>query len=421
MTVKVELSHPLAPLGEQGPFLRIVVVIPYADNERLRRIEDIIMRRNAAALEGRVESPIRSDMDPTMMKKALSTVLLSAEQRSDPNLDIVTGIQIIQGNHRMFILEGPYTIHGVVDAEGNFEPNLTSAEAQEEAQTAPPLKGKAADKGKNAPPPPEPAEREGAILELVANLPRLEPNQHPGTKILHNANVTFARRLYGAFDADLRRIRLRKNLKELIARSDVSLETKYRPCSLALNRLWDILKANNMRKVRSIAGFPEVPMLVQLYKKYGDMLTRQDLDGVSSRDQAQKSGTAGDSQLVDPVELESLKLPGRPKRHPPTESSNVPYLSFLNIRAQMQKTDYVDKNIQDVLFASEMNRSKNPRPVKISADLVDPSVEINAYSCQTLTFARLHLDALRQRYAKDYGKVQGRWARPRSPLLRPKI
>jgi hypothetical protein len=42
-------------------------------------------------------------------------------------------------------------------------------------------------------------------MELIAALPRLDCNSHPGTKILYNPDLTFSRRLYGEFDVDIRR------------------------------------------------------------------------------------------------------------------------------------------------------------------------------------------------------------------------
>ncbi len=34
VTVKVQLSHPLDDVGEQGPFQRVIFILPYADNDR---------------------------------------------------------------------------------------------------------------------------------------------------------------------------------------------------------------------------------------------------------------------------------------------------------------------------------------------------------------------------------------------------
>lgn len=75
---QIQLSHPLSAVGEDGPFQRIVVIVPYGDNESLKKIEEIVVRRNCRALNGHVDAPLDADMDPQMLKKSLSTVGPSA-------------------------------------------------------------------------------------------------------------------------------------------------------------------------------------------------------------------------------------------------------------------------------------------------------------------------------------------------------
>ncbi len=56
--------------------------------------------------------------------------------------------------------------------------------------------------------------------------------------------------------------------------------------------------------MRSIAGFPEVAMIEQMYKKYGEMLSRQDLDGVHAASRgAAKSGVLEEAREVDSQEI----------------------------------------------------------------------------------------------------------------------
>lgn len=40
------------------------------------------------------------------MLQTLSTFKLSPEQAADPNLDIITGFQLVDGKTRLFVLEG---------------------------------------------------------------------------------------------------------------------------------------------------------------------------------------------------------------------------------------------------------------------------------------------------------------------------
>ena len=53
LTVQVDLSFPFEERHEHGNFQRAVVILRYSDTERLHKIEDVILKRNCEALDGK--------------------------------------------------------------------------------------------------------------------------------------------------------------------------------------------------------------------------------------------------------------------------------------------------------------------------------------------------------------------------------
>jgi hypothetical protein len=215
LTVQVDLAFPLEERHEHGNFQRAVVILRYTDTERLHRIEEVVLKRNCEALDGRQTVPLNKSLNPLLLKKSIAAVELDAAQQRDPNLDFISGLQLIDGEFRIFVLEGLLQVTGVVNADGSFTADGAPLPGEEDAHTTSASKTGSKSQapsagGKKTPAPdvPEATVRDGAMVELLAALPRMHRNgDADGSMIFWNPDITFETRIYGEFFAVPRRVR----------------------------------------------------------------------------------------------------------------------------------------------------------------------------------------------------------------------
>ena len=244
LTVQADLSYPLQESEERGNFQRVVLVMPYADSERLSTLEEIVLRRNCAALDGVQSVPLDASLDPLLRKKSIAAVQLSAEQQVDCNLDFISGFQLIDGDFRIFVLEGLVECKGYTNLEGEFTADVNVSSGDHEAAEA---AEELADGSKRT-------VRSGAMMELLEALPRRQPNgSGDGTKIFTNPDITFGERLYGEFNAEILKVKLRASMKKLLTRQDIGLEPKYEPTLTALSRLFGMFSPYHVSCPLSLA------------------------------------------------------------------------------------------------------------------------------------------------------------------------
>ena len=409
LTVQVDLSFPLDEYREKGNFQRMILALPYADTERLWALEKIVLRRNCLALDGQTNVPLNDKLDPLLLKKSIGTVVLTEEQQADANLDIITGVQLIDGEFRIFVLEGLIKCTGYTDSQGVFTADA-SASNEEEADSRSQSKTPVSSKNAKSPSPedeeeqPVYTEKDGAMIELLNALPRLNPNgSGDGTRIYWHPDLTFSTRLYGDFHADIRKVRLREPLRALLGRQEIAIQPKYEPSLNAMVRLFTMLRGTrSMKQVREMGGFPVPDMIVQMYKKFGAALTVSDIEGLVKLSLSEKLGA--DAELSAEEVLQAAQgLPGRPRRKAPTDSKNEPYQEFMHIRAEAGATDFVHANKETVAKMSEQAGLKGLRKFRAPADWV--SGDLFQYGCQSLNFTDLHKAVVRERLKLDYGKV----------------
>lgn len=309
LVVKAELRRPLrsATLFPSGPFQRVVYKIQYSNAGMLTKLNESIVRANCAALSKRtkIEPPptptprsskeekeerakweenpdaegppvnemvynmVQDGAPLSMLEKALNGVEITPEQAQDPEFDIITGVEVIDSNNRIFILEG-----------------LAS----------------------------------GAILKLLEDCPREGKNTRE-MKVLYNQEITFTQRLYGAYNVSVKKIKLRESLRHLILKVDTYLEPKYMLTAGALMRLNEISRAGRMKKLRDLVLFPSVAQLEHMYKKLGDALSIEDLTGRKPENKVKK-GHEDDMPELTKEELAAATAMPRPKAKAPTESHN---------------------------------------------------------------------------------------------------
>jgi len=142
---------------------RAIYIIPYTDKEMVTKIQNAFTKINVEGLG------IENGSD-----RNLNTKFLSKIERADRKLDILTGFELIDYDWRMYVFEG-----------------LSS----------------------------------GAMSKIEKLIPILTPNSKKCT-ILKDKSVRFQERKYLDFNVQIKRIKLRDLLEEIMVNPDIYLRTK---------------------------------------------------------------------------------------------------------------------------------------------------------------------------------------------------
>jgi hypothetical protein len=218
--VKFVLHKPLKATAESGAYQRVVFKFRYDNYELLRRLQNRVMVNNGKVLGFPTDNP-------SMLAKTLATVQLTDAQAKDPSLDLITGFELIDPGFRLMILEGLGA---------------------------------------------------GAMKSLIAENPRQSVNNADLT-ILYHPDVTFAERLYTAFNAVVFKVKLSDSLKNIIYSPDIYLLPKFASCAAAIMRVAEVSRAKRMIRLRDLKLFPSALQILKLDKKFGSVLNNRDIDG----------------------------------------------------------------------------------------------------------------------------------------------
>ncbi|KAL3851655.1 hypothetical protein ACJMK2_015384 [Sinanodonta woodiana] len=242
LKVKVEIAYPLTtlenvkykeqiPSTNECPFGRIVFKFDYKNVVFLNKLQTLVTKINARALE-------LDDMPQHVIDAALSTYKLSSTQQESRTLDIVTGFQVLDGTMHLFILEG--------------------------------LRDKAVD-------------------EIWEGLPQPENSD---VKVLFNSNLTFSKRLYGSLDVDLCRVKLHEPLEDIVRQPLLYVRDMVpKPCFEGLIKLFQIVKATKVTDVVRNDLFPTADMVVSVSKEFGVPFTTEDFEELQSKDEKSEPKT----------------------------------------------------------------------------------------------------------------------------------
>jgi hypothetical protein len=198
-----------------------------------------------------------------MLAKTLATVQLSDAQAKDSSLDLITGFELIDPGFRLMILEG-----------------LAA----------------------------------GAMKSLIADNPRQAVNNADLT-ILYHPDVTFAERLYTAFNAVVFKVKLSDSLKNIIYSPDIYLLPKFASCAAAIMRVAEVSRAKRMIRLRDLKLFPSALQVLKLDKKFGSVLNNRDIDGsentrVRKVEAGADSGAAAASSPASPTKKAAAAAAG---------------------------------------------------------------------------------------------------------------
>jgi hypothetical protein len=276
LTTQVDSENPASEPATGLRFSRMVVIIPYKDNVTLGEVTSAMAAVNLQALPG---VPIRSYQLTETEKAACESGAL----------DVITGTQIIDSQFRMIIVEGL---------------------------------------------------ADGGMAYLHAQLERKGPNDAQGYRMFCNAALRFARRLYTAFEIDLKRIKLRYPLPLLMTTPDIYMRSKVSGnCHQALARLADVRKVQRLVDAKHLDLFPTAQMLLEVESKYGESITLEDIHGTgggkASVSSKAEPNTAGDQ--VPPKDGEHAAGSSRRRASrlkAPTDSTNASFEQSRRSRAE---------------------------------------------------------------------------------------
>ncbi|KAG5177956.1 hypothetical protein JKP88DRAFT_281443 [Tribonema minus] len=222
--VRASLARPLAPYAETRPFTRAAFVFEYGDGALVAALGAALDAVNAAALGGALRASGCS----------LRAYCLSAAERAAADagaLDVVCGFAVVDAHCRTVVVEGL---------------------------------------------------ADGGVAALLARVPRRARNGG-AYRVLADPRVRFARRAYTAFNADLKRVRLRAPLPALCEGPDVYSRARVSAqCFAALDALRQLRRAASLRHARDCRLFPDAAALLEVESKYGESISLEDMFGSSS-------------------------------------------------------------------------------------------------------------------------------------------
>ena len=194
---------------------RFIYVTTYDDTNFMEKIKPLFEEINQKAFN--LRSP-----------KEIYTYGLSPEERDNNEIDYISGLQIIDKEQRLTIIEG-------ITGQG--------------------------------------------IKKIKDAFPKTQMNDKVHM-VFADSNILFNKRIYSLFDLSIKYIKLRLNLSEILTTYDIYLKAeKYRPIYEAFMNLGSILKAETLKDIVEQNVFPDGEGLLLLERKYGDILKEEDLTG----------------------------------------------------------------------------------------------------------------------------------------------
>ncbi|GAB5367932.1 hypothetical protein AAMO2058_001274500 [Amorphochlora amoebiformis] len=323
MSISVRIPHLIHRTVKrfQSPFARVVFVLKYNDIPTLRIIREIM---NASAQEN-------LNLPDTEAASLMSYILNTNEKR-DPSLDYITGVQIVDKMHRYILLEGSADRKGkpilpLVEGDDGYTNvgrsqnvikrgksprklkarhvrtpkesqklanitesslNTSTTEADRKHHTtdalyAKPVQIAVSDSDLDTP--------QTTIQRLAAAAPprnngRSLTGMGGSVAVLHNPNIRFPHRLYGCFNLQLKTIKLNQTVDTLMTKvsnfSTKDCSELYMRCLFRLKTL-KVALSKGLITAKSEGAFPTVKELIALDRKFGEEVLDDDI-GLASSD-----------------------------------------------------------------------------------------------------------------------------------------
>ena len=118
-----------------------------------------------------------------------------------------------------------------------------------------------------------------AMIKVKSSFPITQMNDK-NHMIFSDCSILFDKRLYSKFNLTVKYIKLRQNLRDILTKFDIYANAnKYRNVYDTFMNLGSILRSETMKDISTSNSFPEADKLLELERKYGDILNREDLTG----------------------------------------------------------------------------------------------------------------------------------------------
>lgn len=230
-----------------APFARAAITFPYAENAVLCSLMNAMDNINSNALGAEIVGSLKSyQLTSEQLGKAHSGTL-----------DLISGFHIIDSDSRSIVIEG-----------------LTTS-----------------------------------IAKLVEAIKTTTDSGTTSYELLADPSIRFTRRLYTAFNSDLKKVRLRGKLPLLVQSPEIYNRTKVSTdCFEGLDRLMNIRRCSTLRQLAmhdQSGGLPEVQMILQIESKFGEPVTQTDIDGSPTGTKKPRIG-ASKLKIEDKVGTSSL-------------------------------------------------------------------------------------------------------------------
>lgn len=351
VTIKVESAVPLRarPRGFEHDLQRVVVTMRYDDTKLLGRMSRVIEQVNSM-------SGVSSTSSWSEYK---------ASGLADERLDCLSGFQLTDGTLRLFVVEGGFA---------RWEAGTGADDDQPQ-----PLNGMAA---------------------LAVVLRRTDASERKlGRRYLTNWKLHFPKRLYTAFETPLKLIKLRQPFSELMSKPNVYVHGRVpEACARALTRIFSTLAMDRLRDMHKNSLWVPVDALLELDKKFGDVLTVADRHGVRENtvevERDAVRGAAKDASGTQDGEAEAERVPVSKNKADTDSRLPTSFAESIRARRTREPLDYVKRNAEPLVCANPL------RPKRVFEfsrdDLAGPDGQVYIYSSQRYSSAMLHQAQLRK-------------------------
>ncbi|KAM9681690.1 uncharacterized protein CFAP92 isoform 2-T2 [Dama dama] len=340
LKLRVDVAVPLrgGPGGADAapsPFGRVVFVFEAGRLSLLHGLLQDVTTINARALA-------LDSYPPEDIQQILSAFKIRVNTQEQPDLDVLTGIHLLDGKVHVLVLEG------------------------------------LADRG---------------LQRLWARHQSRVPRAEQGPfKALHNSQLRFRRRLYADLETVLYRVRLLQPLAQLLDRAALYVRGAVPPPVFqALSRIYCICRySSRLREVITGDLLPSSAMIKELSQEFGMPMSQEDLT---------------ERQLLAVAPAPSLEGFQSRKTALASEihSHQEKYLQWRNnviLKSRVQKQSLIQRNISAASQVSRKPPSSAARVMRVSA----PGAHtVHNYSVQTLNSVELAKKELYREMAKEPG------------------
>ncbi len=255
----------------------------------------------------------------------------------------------------------------------------------------------------------------GGMARMHEQVKRRDRN-NDSCRIFMDAAIRFDARLYTEFHVDLKRIKLRNPLPEIMKRPDIyDRNLVSQECFDSLAKLNDLRNANRLRHIKMQDGFPTSNMLLRLESKYGEAISIEDMEGTTAaRAKGKKTKTvAFDDEIPDQETMDGKTVGTKTtastavhhhekiKRKADTDDKNPEYEKYL--RNIPDPVDHLAEQKKTIALANQQWQERKAKEHKELEMYPETGGQVYIYSGQKRQYTEWQKEHMRRKLAKDKG------------------